>query len=337
MNNMKRTMDGRFIDTRIKFKPNLQKKLIEKCKNMNNLTWRKFAEILNVSEHVLRHQWRNEINTLPLSIVKKIAEMTQDLDFEEIDSMIDSRLNTFWGRQTKEKDVVIPNVNSVDFAEFVGILLGDGCIYSDYTGFCISCHKILDYEYVINYISPLIMRLFNAQPAIYISNKQQSIRCTFYSKRIGRFLKDFGLPLGKKKLQVTKIPSIFFDNKKLLAACIRGLVDTDGSFCPHPHSHIFLDLTIKLPTLWISSVEAFERLRLLSTKSKNKIYLYGKKKLINYFRKIGSSNIKHIIKFDEFIRNKKVPLTSEMEEMIKNISNKKFDLPYYFKGPWSIG
>jgi len=327
-----RTTDGRFIDVRYKLDPNIQRKIIESCKLQNKFTWSEFAKQLGVSEFTLRHGWRNGKSTIPCSIVQMISWLSPRPI--NLNNAILETKNPFWGqryggfRSRIKSD--IPNTNSIDFAEFYGILLGDGCIYSNLNTFCISSDGLLDAPYVTDYVAPLVSKLFGRKPAVYYSKFERSIKCVFNSRLITNFLVEFGFPFGKKLLGKAVIPVKFFKNLDLLKSCIRGLVDTDGSLCPHPNSKIMLNLTTEIPTLWEDCLHAFIDLGLNPSSSKGQIYLYGHEKVEKYFEKVGSSNMKHISKYIMFKKTGEVPKTTQLLELKGKY---KFNCVLPFNGP----
>lgn len=317
-----RTANGRFVDARCSFDPEFQKEIIELCKQYNQFTWKEFAEQFDISKFTLRYTWRNGKSTLPYTAVKKLIQLLPaSVRSRIIDSIVGTK-NPFWGQKvggsrTVPEEIRLPSTDSLDFAEFYGILLGDGCVYSNLNSFCISSDSLLDKHYVFSRVVPLIGKLFGEQPKTYFSKTERSIRIIFNRKLATRFLVRFGFPRGKKSSSEVKIPSEFQNNSELLKACIRGLVDTDGSICPHPNSKIMLDLTTKMPDLLKSCFEAFVDLGLEPSLSQEGIYLYGEGKVGKYFKEIGSSNMKHRLKHNVYRKRGKVPNTRLLEEHLR--------------------
>jgi len=330
-----RTTDGRFRDVRYEFSPKFQRKMIESCKQHNQFTWDEFAGQLDVSEFTLRYSWRNGESTLPCSIVEILSRLSPEPIKDDVKSAMLKIKNPFWGQQfgglRSSLKSSLPNTDSVDFAEFYGILLGDGCVYSNLNTFCVSSDGLLDAPYVTDYVAPLISKLFGRQPAIYYPKSERSIKCVFNGRQVMMFLVEFGFPPGKKSLGKAVIPPKFFENSDFLASCIRGLVDTDGSLCPHPNSKIMLNLTAKIPTLWKDCLRAFTDLGLAPSSSRGQIYLYGREKVEKYFEKVGSSNVKHILKYVTYKNAGKVPVTSQLIEKFKG--KYKFNCALPFNGP----
>lgn len=232
----------------------------------------------------------------------------------------------FWGQEkggnsTKEKLnklITIPDINTPKFAEFYGIMLGDGCIYSNLNGFCIAGDSVLDKAFHENHIKKLIFELFNIKPKVYYSKQSRSIRCNVYSRKICRFLIEQGFPAGKKKFGNLEIPSFILKNENLIKSCIRGLNDTDGTVCQHPHSKIMLQISMTVPSLLNSCKKAFNKLNFDVGFYNKGVNLYGKEKIRRYFEAIGSSNPKHLIKYKIFLKTGKFPSKQEIESFLRN-------------------
>jgi len=273
-------------------------------------------------------------NTVPLKILKKILEKNPSVSWSSLKSKI-KILEPYWGqkigsRSRLKKEIIIEKVDGKeDFAEFYGILLGDGCIYSNLSGFCISGNSELDRHYLEVYVSDLIYRLFKLRPKIYYSPKGKIMRCVLYNRAISRFLIEKGFPKGNKKSNKIRIPPVFFKRDYLIKACIRGLNDTDGSVYPQKNSKIILDISIKIKSLLESCIEAFHKISFPINYTHNRIYLCGGGKVSLFIREIGSSNLRNIKKYDMFLKEDRVPTSLETERLLKMEKNSEIELPYY--------
>lgn len=330
---MKKTKDGRIYDNRIKMSKISLNKIILECKNKQDLTWEQFANKLGVSPYTIRYDWRKKSITIPLSSLKKILRLHPKIKLSNLKNDMQI-LEPYWGQKIGKKSkfidkVKIPRTNSPEFAEFYGILLGDGCIYSNLSGFCISGNSILDRHYLGSYVTNLIIKLFNIKPKIYYSTPGKIMRCVLYNKMVVKFLIEQKFPKGNKKANNPKILPEFFKNKTLLKACIRGIQDTDGSIYPQQNSKIILDISIHSESLLESVMKAFQKLGLPVNYTKNRAYLCGKQNVAFFLKEIGSSNIKHIKKYQIFLKTQKVPLTFEMEKLLKQEKTSRIKIPYY--------
>lgn len=328
---MKKTKDGRFIDQRIAIPKPLLLTIIDSCKNYNNFNWKKLANYLEVSEHTIKIDYRYRVKTIPKTIFDKLTSHDNNL-LNKIKDQI-TILPAFYGQSYKKeiKPVRLPNTLTNLFAEFYGSMLGDGCIYSDLSGICLSNDSLVDKCYIESYLSNLMFKLFKIKPHIYYSNQSRSLRCIIYNQNLSSFLHGMGFPLGEKKLGNLIILDEFFKNNNLLISCLRGLNDTDGSVSAHPNSKIMLHLSILHKSLLKSSISAFNYLNLPISYSKNAIFLYGADNLKKFFSIIGSSNMKHIFKFNTYIKTNFVPDKKQTEKFFRK--NELFDinLPYFYK------
>ena len=156
--------DYRFIEKRVKIDDKLLNKILNDIKYYNKFTWEDLSNKLRISQHSIRYGWLKKRNTLPLSLFKKLISMHPVMDYNKFKGNL-TLLEPFWGQKIGEKSktekfIKIPEINTNEFAEFYGIMLGDGCIYSNLNGLCISSNSIVDKNYIENYISKLILNLF---------------------------------------------------------------------------------------------------------------------------------------------------------------------------------
>jgi len=331
---MDRTRDGRIIDKRVKIPKKLINEILLGYKSAHNLTWKEFADVVGVSRYTIRYDWRKNGNTIPESMLKNILKLHPSIRWVSIKDQI-KILEPYWGqkkgkRSRVKKEIEIKHLeDSGDFAELYGILLGDGCIYSNLTGFCISGNSVLDKHYLESYVSDLIFRLFNLRPKIYYSKEAKSVRCVLYSKAIARLLVRRGFPKGYKKINKVKIPNRLFKKKSLIRACIRGINDTDGSIYHQKNSKIILDICIKTKSLLDSTIRAFMEINFPINYTHNRIYLCGQKSISKFIEEIGSSNLRNIKKYERFLKTGKVPTSLETETFLRKEKTSEIKLPYY--------
>lgn len=121
---------------------------------------------------------------------------------------------------------------SEDLAEFMGIFLGDGGL----THFqcVIYLNSDTDQEFAY-YVQDLIIRLFNIVPSITKSRKYKVWRVSVSSVNLVEYLTRKGLSLGNKVLLQARVPVWVSLKPEYIKACIRGLIDTDGSFIIHKY------------------------------------------------------------------------------------------------------
>jgi len=302
---------------RIRLEEGMQKELIENAKNKIGVTWKELAMKFGVCENYLQNELRKEKRTLKANIYEKLIEIVG----EEYDSKIKEILNENWGRAKGGKNSVFKplkpklllNSKSEELAEFVGIILGDGNIYekpqkSIYQTRIFGNSKD-DYIYITQHVPRLFQKLFQITPEIYFKEKKRVAILSKQSKDLCFTLKWFGLKNGDKRINGASFPNWIFENEEYLKACIRGLIDTDGSVYPKTRKH-------KTPTIWFSSASPFLRndfakaLKILGyrvskwTERKNSLCqscsIGNSEDVIKYYKEIGFSNPKHSERFKKF-------------------------------------
>ncbi len=121
---------------------------------------------------------------------------------------------------------------SAALAEFMGTMMGDGGMTK--WQFTITLHHINDLAYC-KFVVSLIEKLFGIVPAVRHVVKNSVNIITVSRSQLIQHLHELGLPIGNKVKQNFDIPEWIKKNEKYMIACIRGLVDTDGSVFTHQY------------------------------------------------------------------------------------------------------
>ena len=128
-----------------------------------------------------------------------------------------------------KRSVVLPDKESKELAELFGILTGDGYINiyrnNDYV-IEIAGNKLLDKEYLIDYVKKLIKKLFNIFPNYVERKDQNTIYLRVLSKAIFNYLVNQGFKIGRKCS--IDIPKWIKQDRTLMQNFVKGLFDTDG-------------------------------------------------------------------------------------------------------------
>jgi len=202
------------------------------------------------------------------------------------------------------KIITKPKISS-KLAEFVGISMGDGSI-TNYQ-LTISLNSIDDAEY-IEYVAGLGWELFGIAPRISKLNRSNCTNLIFSSVELINYLLDKGLPKGDKIRANLDIPIWIRCDTELVSSCLRGLFDTDGSV--FQETHRIMDKNYSYPRL--SFVSASESLRTsvcdtfielgINAKIRNNrsVNIERFTDIEKYFRIIGSSNPKHLLRIARF-------------------------------------
>lgn len=220
------------------------------------------------------------------------------------------------------KKIRLPKRISSELAYLIGIHLGDGSMVYDAkrhdSWISYSGNLTEEYDWYINYLKPLIKKLFNINVSI-VEDKRvghSMIRIYFRSKAILLFLhKTVDLPLGNKKnCHIPK--TIMKANDVIKRSFLRGLADTE--FCIYfldkrkvgkNHYPIIsyrtsnAELTKEIDILFKKfGFKTYSRFN-FKVKRNNKmftaseIYLNGKDNLMRWMKVIGFSSPKHLTKY----------------------------------------
>ncbi|MFH1785675.1 MAG: LAGLIDADG family homing endonuclease [Candidatus Micrarchaeota archaeon] len=196
------------------------------------------------------------------------------------------------------------HANKEQLAEIVGIFLGDGSIYANkqhgIVQIVITGHLQHDFEYLVHYVKPMLEKNLSAKFKIK-RHRLNAIQIYNQTKSTASKLNELGIPTGNKVVNNIQIPSWIFGSKKYLRACIRGLIDTDGSVCPITgRNYPYIWFKCRIPKLRKSFSKALELLNYKIAKwsirpdGVGQTYI-GQKSLIHrYYKEIGSRNTYHM-------------------------------------------
>ncbi len=198
------------------------------------------------------------------------------------------------------KNITIPD-KSEDLAEFIGIMLGDGGM----TQFqlTVTLHLIEDFEFS-SFVKERMEKLFGAVPSVYIRKKVNTVCIALARKRAVEYLVLLGLVTGNKIKQKIRIPDWILENEKYSLACVRGLMDTDGSV--YQHKYTVGGKEYKYTKICFSS--ASDRLRKdvqfilhrfgsTATCSGTNVRIDAIADVKRYMKEIGSNNPKHLKRY----------------------------------------
>ena len=221
------------------------------------------------------------------------------------------------------KKVKIPELNE-KLAEFIGSYLGDGTI----TPYQIRISG--DYRFDIpyyNYLSSIVFELFGIQPSIQKSKINNSATLLISSKTLCSFLnKKFNINYGGKIRNQTKIPQEIMDNEKLAIACLRGLMDTDGSVSRRGNQFC-IQFTNHNKTLLNQVIQLGKKLEIFTFSDKTGTGTNRWENVKKYFNIVGSSNLKHIIRFDLRLKGVKA-YRKDIIPLLEEDLYRKLSLPF---------
>ncbi len=193
------------------------------------------------------------------------------------------------------REFSFPKNNSVELAEFIGILLGDGCIQSQQVS--ITLNTVADKDY-IEYVTNQIHKLFNYSPTVRQRWPTKATTILISGKDFTRNLVNKGMKVGDKVKQQVAVPGWITKSHKLSVCCLRGLMDTDGGIFTHTYkikdsqySYLKINFSNKSQPLREFAYNTLKQLGLTPKyRYNNQVWLYSEKEVISYIKLVGSSN-----------------------------------------------
>ena len=125
---------------------------------------------------------------------------------------------------------LVSNLGENDLtSEFMGIMLGDGNLYSkNYQHQLDVSLNPIDYPRYFSYVKNLMKILLNREIKI-SQHKGKGASLRVYSKEIVKALIDLGLMAGDKTKNQIRVPDFTFKKDSFVIRCLKGLFDTDGT------------------------------------------------------------------------------------------------------------
>ncbi|MFA4855419.1 MAG: LAGLIDADG family homing endonuclease [archaeon] len=207
---------------------------------------------------------------------------------------------------------------SRDLCEFVGAVIGDGCIDRYLTKDGKSKYHVnitgdaeLDKDYLSVHLPLIVQNIFNADSGFYFRKDCRCIVLNIYNELLFSTLtKRFGFVPGNKTFTVSIPEEIIEAGGDFLFAAIRGIFDTDGcifldkrKIYKKPYPRITLQIVSK--PLFLQLKKALEKHFSLYThySPKRECYsleIYGFRQLEKWMRLIGFSNQRHLRKIEAY-------------------------------------
>lgn len=329
---------------RVKFLKTKSDNFFQKVQGKTGSTLQDLARVCKTHQRTMS-DWKNAKSLMPLSVFKKLCKIGDFKspivkilpDFWHIKDAarkgavarykIYGNLGTpegrsKGGRATCQKFLLNPKLakklgfkiakeiyypkKSPKLAELIGIILGDGGITNYQVR--VTLNKEADKKYA-GHIAKLFKDLFYLKPTISEEKDEKTCYISVSSRNLVEYLIKLGLKKGDKIKQQIDIPKWVLRDKKLKSACLRGLIDTDGSFYVDIHKirnkYYFnpgIDFSTHSLPLFLSVKKILKDLNYHPTGEKEYIRLRRESEIIRYFKEIGPNNPKHILKFKNFLR-----------------------------------
>lgn len=325
---------------RVIFPKGEQKEFLDRVKNILGFSWIDISQSLNISNRTLT-DWKREKFSMPISAVKKLARKAKISIPKNIEikdpfwyilrgSLIGGAVlykkygrvggdpeyrNIKWrewwdceGKYAKHpiigisKPIKIPKY-SEKLAEFVGIILGDGGISENQV--TITLNSIDDCEYG-DFVIGMVNNLFGVKPSIHKKRGCNANNIVVSRKKLVKFCSEkLGLKIGNKVKQQVDIPQWIIKDKKFKIACLRGLMDTDGSVFTHNYraggkvySYKKISFTNLSQPLRMSVYDIMKEIGLNPRLAQNKdVRLDSQEDVKKYFKLVYSSNPKHLKRY----------------------------------------
>lgn len=190
---------------------------------------------------------------------------------------------------------------SAELAEFIGTMMGDGGL-SKYQA-CITLHHIDDRKY-IDFVAKRIKKLFHIAPSLYHTPIDSVFNIVISRVEVVNYLHSLGLPIGNKVKQEFDIPDWIKENRRFAIACVRGLIDTDGSIFTHSYKvkgtwyqYKKLSFCSHSQPLRYSVAKILTDLGMRARISGYDVRLDSVSDMETYFALVGSSNPKHLKRY----------------------------------------
>ena len=319
---------------RLKFISGEQKKFLDTVSRESNLSTKELSKIAIIHARSFR-DWKNEKLTITLAAAEKFVKLFNVALPEDKEVMIQrwqqakenaSRIGgfalfrkrgspaTLEGRRkggikaiaNLRRNGFVPYVKKYNLpigfnkklAEYVGIMLGDGCITPGQ--FNITLNSVADREYVY-FVSQLEKTLFGEEPKLYKRKDSKAIVLYYNSRFIIRYLLSIGLKIGNKVRQQVDVPDWVKNSSLYRIACVRGLMDTDGGIFRHRYNvngkeYLYKKVCFsnKSIPLLIFVKETLEGLgftpRIINNVVNKQVWLYNNTEVMGYLQKVGTSN-----------------------------------------------
>jgi len=211
------------------------------------------------------------------------------------------RLDTGFKRLRKIK---IPK-QTMAFAEFVGIVIGDGHVDRYQT--TISTNSETDFAHA-EYVRNLAHTLFGIPVTINSRSSSLVVAVVISSKAVCDLMCRQGIPQGSKQRLGIRFPDWIVKSGEYTKSCVRGLFDTDGCVFLDTHrirgksyQSVGIAFANNEPTVLAFFHDALVDLGLHPTQtSPHRIFLRRRRDIEAYFRLVGTSNPKHMARFSAF-------------------------------------
>ncbi|MEK6912343.1 MAG: LAGLIDADG family homing endonuclease [Nanoarchaeota archaeon] len=344
-------------ERRIKLKKGVQREIIlEASKREGNM--KKMAAKVKVPYSTMKN-YSAEYRFLPENLFNNLLKLsnksTENIDASYLDYKWGQRLGGKLGIRALEKKypgkikkwrslamkkalrtnprlkkINLPKI-SEELAEFIGIYLGDGTMTTN------QIRIVGDARYDVfyfEYISKMVYHLFGLKTSLIKHKDTNTFLVVVYSKALCEFMnQNFNLKPGDKIRNQSGIPQKIFRNINFAKACLRGLIDTDGSVSRRGRngSQFCIQFTSHNKKLLGQVKKINKRLKIFTFGDETGTGTNKWENIVKYFQIVGSSNPKHIVRF--LLRKEgRVIYRDELSFYFKQERFKDLNLPFNLGG-----
>src|SRR3989338_5375944 len=194
-------------------------------------------------------------------------------------------------------------------AEFIGIVMGDGHVGRYQISIC--TNSITDTEHA-THTYKLAKRLFDVPISISKKKESNALSIVISSREVSRFLQQQGIPEGNKIEKGIMIPTWVSRDRNYSHRLVRGLFDADGCVFVDTHrirGKIYKNLGIAFANQESTLLQFFYKnlcaIGLSPTQtSRFRVFLRRRRDIRKYFEIVGTSNNKHLSRYQEFKKSK---------------------------------
>lgn len=196
--------------------------------------------------------------------------------------------------------------HSRDLAEMLGIAVGDGGL-TRYQ-LTITTNSETDREHA-RHSQRLLVKLFGVSASMMKRKGENTLRVVVSSKALVTFLNVLGMPIGNKIKNNIGVPGWIYSKKGYKKAFLRGLFDTDGCVYLDKHRirgrlyrNMGWTITSYSAKLCLGVISLLKDLGFSPTQrsTQKSIYLRKRRDIERYFSEIGTSNKKHLVRYNNF-------------------------------------
>ena len=205
------------------------------------------------------------------------------------------------------KEIKYP-IRSPELAEFIGIIVGDGGLPGNHQ-LTITFNNKTDYEYA-EYICNILKRLFSLSYYIRKRKDSNGADIVVSSSNLIEFLLKQGLVKGNKVRNQIRVPNWIYERLEYRIACLRGLIDTDGSLYFHryisnfkPYTYLKLCFTNRSKPLLNFVFNTLSKLNYKVYLNGDNVSIYSMSGVKRYFAEIGTHNTKRLKRFRNYFAN----------------------------------